>query len=60
VNKLALTSSFGENCQAKRREFTDLGNLPIEGQTLDQFITPDEEKVEILGFIINGHINYGV
>ena len=60
MNKLALTSSFGENCQAKIREFTDLGNLPIEGQTFDQFITPDEEKVEILGFIINGHINYGV
>jgi len=55
--KLALTSSFGENCQAKRREFTDLGNLPIEGKTLDQFITPDEDKVEILGFITNVHIN---
>jgi hypothetical protein len=60
VIKLALTSSFGANCQAKRREFTDLGNLPIEGQTLDQFIIHEEEKVEILGFIINGHINYGV
>jgi hypothetical protein len=57
---IALTSSFGENFQAKRREFTDLGNLLIEGKTLDQFITPDEEKVEILGFITNVHINYSV
>jgi len=50
--KLALTSAFGENCQAKRREFTNLANLPPKGEILAQFIALEKKKVEILGSII--------